>query len=274
MADLGDVVPLSVEIRDTANALANAGNVKLTVTQPDGVVITVDPVAATSTGIYDHDFATTQAGRHVVRWLATGLNAGAYTDTFDVREADPGQIISLADTKAQLNITGTSNDEELRGFIDAATRVIEGIVGSVVRRSWIENYHGGQTSILLRHSPVISITSVTESGATVAASGYTVNPDAGILTRVSGFTPLCWQSGYRNIGVTYVVGRTANLGNVSLAAKIIVQHLWETQRAGGGRPPVALGGEVVGVSEQFGQTFSVPRRAVELLEPDRQFGYA
>jgi hypothetical protein len=50
--------------------------------------------------------------------------------------------------------------------------------------------------------------------------------------------------------------------NVRLASKIIIQHLWETQR---GTMGVQLGGD----SDNYvaGRGFAIPRRAIELLGP-------
>jgi hypothetical protein len=60
--------------------------------------------------------------------------------------------------------------------------------------------------------------------------------------------------------VTHQAGLTAIGANIRLAAKIIIQHLWETQR---GTMGVQLGGD----NEPYmaGRGFAIPRRAVELL---------
>jgi hypothetical protein len=70
--DLGDSVPLSVEVKNAAGALANGGAVTVTVTQPDGTPAGPFTVSPTTTGVYDYDFTPTQVGRHQVRWVATG----------------------------------------------------------------------------------------------------------------------------------------------------------------------------------------------------------
>ncbi|MGH9249154.1 MAG: hypothetical protein ACRD0W_06525, partial [Acidimicrobiales bacterium] len=86
---VGDVLPFSVTIRDAAGALANAGAVTLTVTKPDGTAEAGSPftISPTSTGIYDKDIISAQAGRYIGYWLATGLNSGAHTQIFIVRTA-------------------------------------------------------------------------------------------------------------------------------------------------------------------------------------------
>ena len=124
--DFGDLVPLTVQITDAAGAPANPGGITLTITLPDGTTVTLTPTQ-TGTGLFQVDYAPTMAGRHPYRWVATGANASAYSGVFDVRPADPGYIVSLADAKAHLNkTTGNSpDDEELRGFVEYATEQLD-----------------------------------------------------------------------------------------------------------------------------------------------------
>lgn len=260
--DLGAVVPLSVSITDGTGNPANAGAVAVTVTLPDGT--TSAPAASNpATGVYNADYPTVQAGRHSVRWVATGLNASAYTDTFDVAPADPYQIVSLAEAKAHLRkpATASDDDDDLMGFIRAATGVVEQYVGSVVRRTWVETFDGGGHSrLLLAHPPALSVTSVVEDGATLAAADYKLHPASGVLTRVAGSWDLPWRPGIQNVVVTYAAGRTAVEASWRLAALIIVKHMWETQRA-------AAPGPLTQGNEDFDPryTYSIPRRALELL---------
>ncbi|MBX6358141.1 MAG: hypothetical protein IRZ05_20120, partial [Micromonosporaceae bacterium] len=72
--DLGDVVPLSVTVTSASGQPEDATAVHLTITLPDGSTVTQGPIASTSPGVYDYDYATMQAGVHRVRWVATGNN--------------------------------------------------------------------------------------------------------------------------------------------------------------------------------------------------------
>ena len=72
--DLGDVANLTVTVRTTAGVIANAGAVTCTITKPDGTTTTAS-VVNTTTGIYSAGFTPPTAGRHLVRWVATGANA-------------------------------------------------------------------------------------------------------------------------------------------------------------------------------------------------------
>jgi hypothetical protein len=267
--DLGDVVPLGTTVEDAAGALANAGNMALTITLPDASTVTAATVAPTSTGTYAYDYATTQAGRHTARWVATGLNAGAYVDVFDVRAAMPPMLFSLAAAKAKLNIpaASTDDDEELREFIEATTQCVEYFVGALVRRTVTQVVSGGRPAVVLHTTPVLTVTSVVglqSSQEAVDVAVLDAAGDTGVVWRTDG---LAFPVGsYR---WTYTVGRTAVPANVSLAAKLILQHMWRTQRAGrrGGLPG---GGDDYSVTEPIpGLGYAVPNRALELLGADR-----
>lgn len=263
--DLGDVVGLSVETRNAAGVLENAGSVTVTIGLPDGTSATIGPVAPTSAGVYQYDYPTTMAGRHTARWIATGANQSAYSDAFDVRPADPGYVISLSDAKAHLNKTSTVtvDDEELRPFIEAAGDVIERHTGkTIARRTVVERKTESYSSQLwLSHRPVISVTSIaTLDGLTtwpVTSTYLDVNPDYGLITRLTGNY---WHG---NLLVTYVAGMSVIPANYAMAGRIIVQHLWQSQRGQRGGPRV--GGMDPGIPGLAPSGFAIPNAALELL---------
>ncbi|QIJ62551.1 hypothetical protein [Streptomyces sp. JB150] len=267
--DLGDVVPLGTTVRDGSGNLANAGSMALTLTLPDNTTVSVNPVTPVSTGTYQYDYATVQPGRHVVRWVATGINAGAYTDVFDVREAAPPLIFSLADARKHVNMpaTVTTHDEELRGWVEAATAAVEFFVGPVARRTVTEVHdRASARTLALRKTPVISVTAVTAvltGGTSYAVADLDLDGEAGIVRRKDGGLLV------GPLRVIYVAGRTTIRANISHAARIILQHLWRTQGGGIGRP--APGGmDDYAVTEPIpGLGFAVPNRALELLLDDR-----
>jgi hypothetical protein len=95
-----------------------------------------------------------------------------------------------------------------------------------------------------------------------------VDADAGIVTRKAAFG--LWFSG-GPWDVVYEAGRAQVPANISHAARIILQHIWSTQRSRDARrPPVATAGELE--LRAAGVAFSVPRRAVELLGGSSQAG--
>lgn len=268
--DLGAVVPLGTTVRDASGVLANAGAMSLTITLPDATTVTVPAVTPTSTGTYAYDYPTVQAGRHVVRWVATGVNAGAYTDVFDVRDAAPPLLFSLAAAKAKLDIpmTSTSVDDELREFIEATTQCVEYFVGAVVRRTVQQVVQGGRYSVVLHTRPVLSVTSIVGIQPwqmPINVSALDIDTTTGIVRRTD-ILPF-WQGEYR---ATYIAGRTAVPANVSLAAKLILQHMWRTNY-GATRGLTGIGGgEDFAVTEQVpGLGYAIPNRALQLLQGDR-----
>jgi hypothetical protein len=275
--DLGDVVPLTVEIRDAAGNLANAGAVDLTIVLPDGTTAT--PTASNpSVGRYQTDYVPLVPGRYVARWVATGLNSSAYVETFDVRPADPGYLVSLSDAKRALNIelTDTSNDEELRSLVEAVTNAVELYLDqTVVRRTVVEQFsvgprwtrlnnwetrYGAAYKLILAKRPVISVTSIVRpiDGVTWAGTDFTlIDPASGVL--VSNLSPF-----WGDLTATYVAGYQLIPANFVEGAKIILRHLWQTQQTPGMGSSVFGSGEDVSVGVA-GMGFAIPNRAAELL---------
>lgn len=173
-----------------------------------------------------------------------------------------GMLVTLAQAKKHLNITGSGDDAEITAMVEAVTEPVETIVGSVLPRPYAEVHDGGREAIPLAHRPVLSVTSVTlPGGGTVAAAGWELAADAGVLTRVSGGYAARWESG--RIKISYVAGVATVPAHVRLAALIIVKHMWETQRGGGERDR-----RFTGTGEQPWDPrrgYSLPRRALELL---------
>lgn len=195
-------------------------------------------------------------------------------------------FITVQDAKDSLNIpaSDTSNDAELPAFINAATPVIEDIVGPVAKRQIVGELHDGNSpTIRLNWLPVFSVDQVTESyGGTLytltqasrpylsTAYSYTVNLTLGRLTRrvaAGGITP--FRGGNDSISVDYTVGYATLITdvapNVVLATKELVRHQWQASQQGG-RP--GFGTDVPMTTTPRG--FAVPNFVVELLKPTRR----
>ena len=270
--DLGDVVPLGITITDSTGANANASAVTCTIYQPDGTT-TTGSVTNPSTGLYNVDFSPTQVGRHAIKWVATGTNASAYSDEFIVRDFTELGIVGLAEVKAHLNIpsTLTTDDEELRRFIDAGSDLAEGYVGQVLgRRTFTDElYDGGTEFVRIRNPKAISITSVYENDSLVSSNAYNLDYTGQRLYRIGSGTLYAtnsygyWTGGFNNIKITYVAGYV----NPPMAAKQgvleIIRHLWTTQRGA-----MNVMGRAQSGDELYSTpTYSLPRRAMELLDP-------
>lgn len=263
--DLGDTVRLVGLCHNAAGVLADASTSTLTITLPDGTTTNPTVPLPSPAGTYTVDYATAQAGRHSVRWVWTTPNA-AYTDAFDVREAAPPLIVSLADAKSHLNLTVSTHDEELRGFIEAATEVIEFFVGPVVRRTVVEVHPGG-AQLALARTPAISVTTVApvlDGGTSYTASDLDLDGATGIVRRADG-------GGFTGpLRVTYVVGRVIVPAPITHAARELIRHLWRTQ-LGSQFVSRASSRDVDDYSDPIpGLGYSVPNRVIELLQPFRK----
>lgn len=262
--DLGSVAALGTNVTDASGAPANAGNMALTIGLPDGTGVTIDPVTPASTGTYTYDYLTAQAGRHTVRWLATGTNPGAYTDVFDVREATPLIILSLADAKKLLKKQDSSDDAAVRFWLEATTRAVEWFVGPVVVRTVIEDHRVGlANSLALRKTPALALQSVTAlrtGSPDYDVSALNLDTVTGLVTRLDGGL-------IRGpVRVAYSAGRRIIDGNILAASQLILQHLWRTQ-AGTGRPQRGM--DDYDVTEPIpGLGYAIPNRALQMLDPD------
>lgn len=263
--DLGATVRLTGECRDPDGTLTTAATAVVTVTLPDETTA-IPAVTETDTpGRYQAAYVTTVPGRHSVRWVWTGP-AAAYTDVFDVQEEAPPAILSLADARKHLNRVSATDDDELRFWVNATTRAVEFFVGPVVVRSFTEQHQvRNADAVVLQHTPVVAVTavdSVLTDAAAYAVDSLGMDGTTGAVFRLDGGR----LSG--RLRFTYRAGRTVITENISGAARIILQHLWETQRAG--RGGLAGGSRDGDVTEPIpGLGYAVPNRAVQLLEPDR-----
>jgi hypothetical protein len=270
--DLGDIVPLGITITDSTGANANASAVTCTILLPDGTSST-GSVTNPATGQYNCDFSPSQVGRYSVRWLATGTNASAFTDDFVVRDYAEIGAVSLSEVKTHLNISSsdTSLDEELRLFMDAATDLAEGYLGIIIgqRTYTSELYDGGNEFLRIRNPKVLSIASVYENDQLLNSAQYVVDPTGQRLYRIGSGTLYAtnsygyWTAGMNNVQVTYTAGFTNPPAAVRQGVLEIIRHLWQTQRGAMN----VMGRNQTGDEFYPASTYSLPRRAMELLDP-------
>lgn len=259
--DIGDSVSLAWDVKDSAGVLTNATTAVLTVTLPDGTTATPTVPAPSVAGQYRVTYVPTLEGRYAWRAVTTGPNT-AYQDVFVARGSISPALLSLADAKQHLNITTTTQDDELREYLESATEIVESYVGPIVTRTHTARVCGYRRDISLPHTQVTAITAVTlvsDGSSPITLSDLTVDTAAGIISYKSGLTSFP----YGDMDVTYTVGRTSVKANWTLAAKIIVKSKWQTQL---GNLPSIQGdspGYVV-----TGAGYRVPYDAVALLEPD------
>lgn len=259
MYDVGDRARLTFSLTDVNGAPAN-GTVVLTVTKPDASSSS-PAVTNAGTGSYTADVDLDQAGRWSYRWVSTGAVVAAQTGVLDIAAAAPVGVVSLADVKARLGITSTTNDEELRHYIDVATDFIESHVGPVAQRTIVSPPVFPSNGVVEVPPPVISLTSVT------TALGYPtrvfdvatmyLDGEAGII-RVGPYQPALVYP----VTVTYVAGRTIVPALLQDAALDYIAWRWESQR-GASNAPFQGGADEFAVQP----TATVPYKILQALAP-------
>ena len=278
--DLGDPIPLTFTTRDATGALAAVTTAVLTITLPDGTSV-LPPVAVVSVGTYapTTSYYSTLAGRYRVSWVGSGANAQGYTDVFNVRPVDSGQLISLAEARTALGTqpANTTKDEDLRGVISDATPIMEDLCGSLLSKTRVETYDGGTSQINLLFAPLLSITSIIESygsnyirpitgqdiftGSALDSFGYSVDLITGIVTRRAAGVAIPFAFGKRNVQITYVSGRTIIGGNILRATGLLVRQLWLLSGQQGLRP--VMGSPDTNTTIIRG--FAVPNAVIEMV---------
>jgi hypothetical protein len=177
-------------------------------------------------------------------------------------------LLTLAEAKAQLNITTSTHDVELQAYIDSTTAVIEQYVGPVENRAVTEVHDVSPrrvATLVLRQAPAVSLTSVVAvltGGTSYAVADLDLDGATGVVRRKDGG----WLAG--PLRITYTAGRGSVPATINLAARILIQHLWRTQQ-GPGRPGLGGGDDYAVTEPVAGYGYAIPNRALELLEAYR-----
>lgn len=267
MYDIGDVVPLGITVTNAAGAPEDAGSVTLTIGLPDGTTSTPTVAHDVGSGVYTVDYPATMEGLHTVSWVATGANATAYRDVFNVREITD-QIIGLAAARTQLRLgTSTDHDDDLRLFIAASGKAIEDHTGkTIVRRTITERHRRVNGTLILKRTPVLSLTSLASVDGVTSwnVADLDVDPDTGIVDAITGPCP------YGSMRAVYIPGMRVIPANYLLASRIITEHLWQTMRPFAASMASAV--PSVGALDDSLDSraaglvgFAIPNRALELL---------
>lgn len=272
MLSVGSTLTFSADIYDkdpqSGGVPANAQTVTLSVTLPDGSMVTPTVLnPPTIIGKYRHDYSSTaMAGTYKGFWtfVMTGGKTATYYQQFEISSADPGTLISLFDAKKHLNIpvSDTSQDDEILDWVSAVTRVIENRVGACIPRTVVDYVEGNARVLRTETQPVLSVTSIVPylTSGTIYAPAQIRVTSTGRIMLLTGL-----YFSYGPYEITYVAGRRPIPPNIRAAAKIILGHLWETQRGSAGLP-LQMQDEDATYVPGFG--FAVPSRALELLGPD------
>jgi hypothetical protein len=168
-------------------------------------------------------------------------------------------VVSLAEVKAELNITTNTSDGELQSFINRAEAILSKRVGPLGPVTVTDEVHTGPGPIVLKQYPVVSVDSATSSD--VAVSDLDADLDAGVVHGTFG-------SVSRAVKVTYVAGRESLPEDLAAAVLELVRHLYESQRVPGtSRSFQGFGGGSGDSDAPAGSGYLLPYRVQSLIEP-------
>jgi len=254
--------------------LANATTLSLTVTKPDATTQTYSSPTNDGTGLYHQDVPASdlqQLGHYQYVWTATGTAAGVSFGDFDVHDPSEPAVLPLQDAKDQLNIpqATTTWDAELGAYIATIETSLEGFTGGpLITRTVSERAEldGTYTILQVRQRPLVSVTSIVSVASGQAldiSAGLDIDPVAGTIRRQLGYPfygpYFTWLPA---MTVTYKAGWGTSVPAVfNLFARMVLQHLWDTQHGPSVRP--SMGGQ--DLTTVAGFAFAIPNRAAELL---------
>lgn len=281
--------PLGAPIRLTwtskdAGGTPTTGTPTLTITKPDGTqdVLAGGSIADGGTGVYTADYTPTLAGRHILRWTASGaVVAASAPDVFEVDTTDRAPLVSLAEIKRHLNLPASriTDDDELLYLASGVTDAVESHLGRPLRRTVVTDvFSHGSGPLILRKVPcpcvvcaphrLLSITTMTEDGNPL--TGYTLDSARGLLFRDnfgSGWSTLTLQ----NLTVVYEAGYVTTPPWARQAVLRAIEGLWQgSQQA----PHPALGQDATGAPDwAVAQSYMLPYAVQSILNPHRSAGF-
>ena len=276
----GQPVRLSTTVRDVTGALVDPGALTLLVklAAADGTLTTTGTYATPahdSTGTYHQDVPAADLaspGHYQYTWTSTGTGAGVSFGDFDVFDPFETAVLPLQDAKDMINDPQlvTTYDAEIQSFIATIETSLEGFTGGPLVNRVITAERAelmdSQTVILVRQRPLVSVTQVLGAGGTAIdiSAGLDLDPNARTIRRKLGwpfYGPFFqWLP---TVYVTYVAGWGVSVpAAFNLFARIVFQHMWETQHGPSARP--SMGGQEMVTPPGF--AFAIPNRAAELLD--------
>jgi hypothetical protein len=273
--DVGQSYRAALVVANANGQPVNPDTAGLTITLPDQTiaqpVVTLPPATQ---GLLILDYVFTQPGLHAFDWVTTGpvMHKTDYVNARKFRS-----VVSLAETRDYLAISDTAKDEKIRSFMAGATRLAERIVGTLVIRQFTDEIIPGEFRDVIRllHGPlpsaasVTSVSSIWNGGPVWQNSDMIVNPAASTL-RLQSFLPF-WFGPWK---ATYTGGRQEIPDDVILGVKEIIWDLWATQRGNLTDQQEPGLQEITSFEQGIPAGYRIPPRALELLEGERQPGFA
>lgn len=175
-----------------------------------------------------------------------------------------GGLITLEYAREGLNWktavgTDPAADADLTTYVQAATPVIESLVGPVLEVTRTRRFAGGTSAVVLPEVAV-SIVEVSEDGT--PTTDYVFDSDANIVYAGDPAGSRTFTDGVLAVTVEYSAGFSVVPETLQLAARELVRHWWQ-QGKQSNRPSFDEAAEPT----QAPMGFAVPRRVVELCQP-------
>lgn len=180
-------------------------------------------------------------------------------------------VVTVAQVKTHLNLSAAVNaalDAELQVFIDGCEAAIAQKTGPLTSVAKTERIRGGRRGLVLRHTPVIELTSVTPVGG----SAYDVDDDLD-LDQSAGVIELASGAFFPNVrfDVEYAAGRASVDPDLKLAILDFVRDNWKRSQRGAGTRPGGKPSETV-ANTVPGAAYSFSFAVMEKLAPHIQIG--
>lgn len=195
-------------------------------------------------------------------------------------------LVTLTETKQALKLVSSGDqDTLLSAWIEAVSTRMDDLCGPVVHRTITGETHDGYCrTIYPRQYPISSVTAISEyttagTERVLSAEDHDTKPaeaylvDGEMVRRRRSGTDAMFESGRRNVRVTYVAGRYATTAAVSQqfkrAALIILAHMWREEHGAASTTYLADTETVI-----VGAGWAIPRRARDLLGSELRPSYA
>lgn len=148
-----------------------------------------------------------------------------------VETAPAADLVSLADVKTALGITGTDDDGWIGDLIARASAAVESFVGRpILAGTYSETVetHSRTHTILLSRFPITAVTGLVLDGEDITADLSWKIQAAGGLTRWQNHRSTPWPRGA--LVVTYSAGHTTAPADIQAATLELVRHWFDRER--------------------------------------------
>jgi uncharacterized phiE125 gp8 family phage protein len=164
-------------------------------------------------------------------------------------------LTTLADVKAYLKITNTTDDAVLNRLITAASTFMRSWLNrDITQQTYTETRDGrGSTKLAMKNYPVTAVSSLAIDGLTIPQSTTVTTPgwcldDSGILIQLRGGVYF-FSKGMQNVTVTYTAGfATVPYDIAQCCIEMVAYRYKESDRIGVSAKTLA--GEVISYSQR------------------------